>query len=188
MKTTALAPTLLMALLALGLLLSTGCTVYKVAVDQRTAGEVATDERITLEIETAFLDDELVKYLDFNSASYLGRVYVMGEYESQAQIDRAVSLARGVDGVRSVTTYLVPKRDVADCSVAKAIRIKQELAAELLADDKVYGTNVDIRVIQCVVVLTGLLSSQAEIDRALTIARGIGGIRGVKSYLRVLNR
>lgn len=167
---------------------ASGCTIYKVAVDERTTEEVATDERITFEIEEAFLEDKVVEYLDFNSASYLGHVYIIGEYETQAQIDRAVSLARAVDGVHSVTTYLVPERDVPDCSTAKAIRIKNELAAKLLSDSEVYGPNADIRVVQCVVVLTGLLGSQREINKTVSIAKSIEGIRGVKSYLKVLKR
>ncbi len=167
---------------------ASGCTIYKVAVDERTTEEVARDERITFEIEKAFLEDKLVEYLDFNSASYLGHVYIIGEYETQAQVDRAVSLARAVDGVRAVTTYLVPERDVPNCSTAKAIRIKQELAAELLGDKTVYGSNVDIRVVQCVVVLTGRLGSQKEINKAVSIAKSIEGIRGVKSFLKVLKR
>ena len=181
--------TISLALFALVLFVAaSGCTVYKVAVDERTAGEVASDERITFEIETAFLEDETVKYLDFNSSSYLGHVYIIGEYETQAQINKAVSLARAVDGVRTVTTYLVPKRDVANCSTAKAIRIKQELAADLLADETVYGSNVDIRVVQCIPVLTGLLGSQKEINKAVSIAKSIDGVRGVKSFLKVLKR
>lgn len=175
----------LVCLAALLLAAAQGCTVYKVAVDPRTTAQVARDERITLEIESEFLADETVEYLDFSSSSYLGHVYITGEYEAQSQVDRAVQIARGVDGVRAVTTYLLPERDVADCSTAKSVRIKQELATKLFTDSEIYGSNVDIRVVQCVIVLTGLVDTQAEIDKAVATARSIEGNRGVKSYLRV---
>lgn len=173
-------------LLALALLtFAPGCAVYKVAVDERPTKAVVSDERITFLIKERFLQDDLIKYLDFDAASYLGHVYIVGEYESQAQVERAVSIARGVDGVKRVTTYLLPKRDVAGCGTGENLRIETELNSDLLADKSVYGTNVDVKMIQCRVVLMGLVGSQKEIDTAISLAKGVEGVRDVKSFLKV---
>ena len=177
-----LTPLLLLACL---MAVAPGCTVYKVAVDERTTGDVVSDERITFLIEEQYLEDDLVKYLDFDAASYLGHVYIVGEYESQAQVNRAVSIARGTEGVKRVTTYLLPKRDVTGCDTAESLRIKTQLNSALLADQDVYGTNVDVKMIQCRVVLMGLVGSQKEIDTAVSLAQGVDGVRGVKSFLKV---
>lgn len=176
-------------LLALMLLaLSQGCTVYKTAVDERTIGQVFDDESITFEIERKFLADDLVKYLDFSSYSYLGHVYVVGEYENTAQIDRAKEIVNSVYGVSRVTTYLLPKTSDDFCGTTDNLEIKALLDKDLLADDAVYGTNVDTSVIQCNVVLLGLVGDQAEINRANEIATAVAGVRSVKSFLRTYPR
>ncbi|MGE4551991.1 MAG: BON domain-containing protein [Desulfovibrionaceae bacterium] len=173
-------------LLCLALLtLTPGCTVYKVAVDERPAEDVMHDERITFLIKEQFLEDDLIKYLDFDAASYLGHVYLIGEYESQAQADRAVSIARSTEGVKRVTTYLLPKQEVTGCDTAESLRIQTQLNSALLANDDVYGTNVDVKMAQCRVVLLGLVGSQHEIDTAVSLAEGVEGVRGVKSFLKV---
>ncbi|MEF2146470.1 MAG: BON domain-containing protein [Desulfovibrionaceae bacterium] len=174
---------LLIALLALSAL--GGCTAYKVAVDERSVGQIYDDEAITFQIEKEFLADDNVNYLDFKAFSYLGNVYVVGEYETEAQRDRAVAIARSFSDVRSVSTYLLPKVDVAGCSTTESLRISAQLDKELLEDKYVTGTNVDTKLIQCRAVLLGLVGSQSELDRAVSIASQIPGVRQVKSFLRV---
>lgn len=175
----------LMLLAVIGLSFAQGCTVYKAAVDERSMGQLYDDEAITFEMERKFLADEVVKYLDFTAYSYLGHAYIVGEYENQAQIDRAKSIARGIAGVRTVTTYLLPKpKSKAACGTMAALEIGARVDKDLLADDTVYGTNVDTQVVQCNVVLLGRVGSQAELNRAIAIAKKVPGVRSVKSFYR----
>lgn len=178
--------TLMKLFLACILLASiTGCTVYKAAVDERSLGQIYDDEQITFLIEKDLLADKDVSYLDFKAFTYLGRVYLVGEYESETQRSQAIRLARDVEGVRSVTTYLLPKQEIANCDTADQIRIGAELDKDLLEDESVSGTNVDTKIIQCQAILLGLVGSQYEINRATAIAGDVPGVRGVKSFLRV---
>ncbi len=172
----------------LGLALVQGCTVYKAALDERSLGQIYNDESITFEIKRKFLADETIKYLDFSASSYLGHVYIVGEYESQAQISRAKSIVNSIPAVRSVTTYLLPKKDNDLCGTTDNIGIGVRLDKDLLADKSVSGTNVDTAVIQCNIVLLGLVGTQAEIDRANQIARAIPDARSVKSFLKTYPR
>lgn len=174
-----------MCLAALLLASLAGCTVYKAAMDERSLGQIYDDEQITFKIEKDLLADEDVNYMDFKAFTYLGRVYLVGQYESEGQRNRAIRLTRNVEGVRSVTTYLLPKEEVANCGTAEELRIGAELDKDLLADKSVNGTNVDTRIIQCRAVLLGLVGSQAEADRAAVIAGEVPGVRGVKSFLKV---
>ncbi len=172
----------------LGLALVQGCTVYKATMDERSLGQIYDDESITFEIERKFLADETVKYLDFSASSYLGNVYIVGEYESSAQISRAKSIANSVPEVRSVTTYLLPKKDNDLCGTTDNIGIGVKLDKDLLADKSVHGTNVDTAVVQCNIVLLGLVGTSAEITRANQIAKAVPDARSVKSFLRVYPR
>ncbi|WP_147818697.1 BON domain-containing protein [Salidesulfovibrio onnuriiensis] len=162
-----------------------GCTVYKAAVDERNIGTIADDESITLTIKKDFLADDLIKYLDYDVASYEGRVYLMGEYESQAQVNRAISLAKKVDGVRSVTTYLLPKRENDTCGTTDNLELYARVNQKLIEDKEIWSTNVDVYTVQCNVVLVGIVGSATERNRAIAHARSVPGVRSVKSYLKV---
>lgn len=178
--------TVLLAALALAALaMAQGCTVYKAAVDERSLGQIYDDESITFEIERKFLADEVVKYLDFTSHSYLGHVYIVGEYDNERQVTRAKMIARGIYGVHTVSTYLLPKRAEDLCGTMDEVEIGARVDKDLLADETVYGTNVDTAVVQCNVILLGRLGSKAEIARAEEIARAVPGVRSVKSFLQV---
>ncbi|MDD3313271.1 BON domain-containing protein [Pseudodesulfovibrio sp.] len=180
-KATILAASVLLA----ALFLLNGCTAYNVAVDERTTGQWVDDNTIALTIEKDFLADDLVKYLDYDAFSYRGHVYVVGEYESREQVDRAVKLAKGVEGVRQVTTYLLPKREDDGCSTADKLGIYQKLKQALVDDKNIWSTNIEIEIVQCNVVLLGIVGSSAEKSAAEAHAKAVKGVRSVKSFLTV---
>lgn len=174
---------LMFLLLSAGLM--QGCAVYKAAVDERNVGTIYDDEAITLTIKKDFLNDDLIKYMDYDVASYRGHVYLIGEYESQKQVERAKSLARKVDGVRQVTTYLLPKRENDTCGTTDNLEIEARINKKLVEDKQIWSTNVDIYMVQCNVVLVGIVGSSAERSRAIAHAKSVPNVRSVKSFLTV---
>lgn len=170
----------------LGLLFqASGCTVYDVAVEERSVGTYADDEAITFQIEKEFLNDKTVKYLDYDASSYEGHVYIVGEYESRAQVDRAVAIAKGVKGVRTVTTYLLPKNPNDHCGTTDNLAIYGRLKKTLVADKDIWSTNVEIKTIQCNVILLGIVGSMSEREKIIDYAGKTKGVRKVKSYLKI---
>lgn len=79
---------------------------YYVGQDERSAGQIAEDAGITATINTRFLRDDMVKARTINVDTFNGVVTLYGEVSSQAIVDRAVSIARGVKGVRQVVSKL----------------------------------------------------------------------------------
>jgi hyperosmotically inducible protein len=175
---------MLLALLGTSIL-SGGCTAYNVAVEERSVGDYANDEKITFIIEKDFLADDLVKYMDFDASSYEGLVYIVGEYESRAQVDRAVKIAKAVDGVRSVTPYMLPKRVNDSCGTTDNLDLYARLKSDLVGDKNIWSTNIEIKTVQCNIVLLGVVGSTAEKERIIDYANKVPGARSVKSYLRV---
>lgn len=179
-------------LILAGLLLlsmTTGCgTIYKTAVDERNVKTVASDEYITAEIKARFLDDNLVSVLDIGANVYEGHAYLYGEYESDAQRARAISIASNVEGVNEVTYYLLPKVKSDSCGTTDNLMIRGSLEKELISDDRIWSTNVDVAVIQCNVILMGLVGTQREIDLSIKYAKEIEGVRRVRSYLKVISK
>ncbi|WFS63033.1 BON domain-containing protein [Pseudodesulfovibrio thermohalotolerans] len=174
----------LLMLLAVGLF-ANGCAVYDVAVEERNVSEYANDEKIAFLIEKEFLADDLVKYMDFDASSYEGLVYIVGEYESRAQVDRAIEIAKSVDGVRSVTTYLLPKRAGDSCGTTDNLEIYAKVKNLLVQDKNIWSTNVEIKTLQCNVILLGIVGSTAEREKIIDYAKSVPGVRSVKSYLRI---
>lgn len=66
-------------------------------------GEYVDDAVITTKVKAAVLNDPNLKSAEINVETFKGKVQMSGFVGSQADINQAVKLARGVDGVNSVT-------------------------------------------------------------------------------------
>jgi hyperosmotically inducible protein len=174
------------ALLVLGALIAaTGCTtVYKTAVDERSLGTQADDEKITMQIRGKFVDDKTIDSLDISTYCYSGHVYLVGEYESPAQKEQAVRLAKQVPGVASVTDHFLPKRKDPACGLDDNLLLEAKIRASLIADTQLSSTQIETKLLQCHVVLLGRVGSKADAERAIADARKVAGVRSVTSYLR----
>jgi osmotically-inducible protein OsmY len=97
-------------------LLGTSCTAAKntgTAVGEGTkeaAEQVAggaTDASITAAVKMKMADDPLVGAFDIDVDTSEGNVTLNGKVKSKAEADKAVQIARSVDGVKSVKSNLV---------------------------------------------------------------------------------
>ena len=160
--------------------------IYKVAVDERGIGTQVKDKAINVKILAKFLGDDSVKVLDISASCYQGHVYLVGEYETLGQKRQAIAIAKGVKGVKSITTYLLPKKDIEGCGTTKNLNIAVHIKAALVKDKDIWATNVEVSMVQCQAVILGIVGSDEEIDKSIALAKGVKGVRGVKSYLKVL--
>jgi hypothetical protein len=65
-------------------------------------GEYVDDSVITAKVKTAIFNDSTLKVNEINVETFKGVVQLSGFVRSQADIDKAVQVARGVAGVKSV--------------------------------------------------------------------------------------
>lgn len=96
---TALHKTITTLFMAFALLALVGCSV---ASGQKTAGEFVDDSVITTRIKAAFIEDPELKVTEIQVETYKGVVQLSGFVRSNAMAQRAVEVARGVNGVKSV--------------------------------------------------------------------------------------
>lgn len=165
---------------------TTGCsTAYKSAVDQRSLSTLYDDEKITMAIRSKFVEDKTIHYLDISTYCYAGNVYLVGEYEKPEQKNQAVKLASQVPGVKSVTEHFLPKRKDDSCGISDNLAAEAKVRAGLIEDIDLSSTQIETKMIQCQVVLLGLVRSRADIEKAVSLAKGVSGVRSVKSYLTV---
>lgn len=96
---TAFHKTLATLLMAFALLALVGCSV---ASGQKSAGEFVDDSVITTRIKAAFIEDPELKVTEIQVETFKGVVQLSGFVRSNAMAQRAVAVARGVNGVKSV--------------------------------------------------------------------------------------
>ena len=166
-------------------ILTTGCTtIYKSAVDERSVGEQYDDQKITMAIRKKFTDDENIKYFDISTYCYNGHVYLVGEYDTVDQKNQAVKLAGEVEGVKSVTDYFLPKKKDDTCGTTANFKLSTKLKTKLIGDKDISSTQIEVKALQCNIILLGLVGSADQIKKAISHAKTVEGIRSVKSFLK----
>jgi hyperosmotically inducible protein len=117
--------------------------------------------------------------------SFYGKVYLVGQKETEAQKKRAIEIAQKTEGVKSVTTYILQKKgeDEDSCGTTNSLEITAKVNSALIQDGDIWSTNVEVQTVQCNVVLLGLVRSQKEIEKSIVHAKGVEGVRSVKSFL-----
>lgn len=158
----------------------------KVDSSMNKVGNFMDDSTITAKVKAALVDHDSIKSTDISVKTDQKVVTLSGFVESQAQAEEAVKVAKGVEGVTSVSDKL-HVRDSKETSVkgyAGDTAITSEVKAKLLADDIVPSRNVKVETTDGVVQLSGTVESQAQSDRAESIAKAIDGVKSVKNDLK----
>jgi osmotically-inducible protein OsmY len=85
--------------LAVTLVSAVGCASTS---KQEGTGEYMDDSVITTKVKTAIFNEPTLKSAEINVETFKGVVQLSGFVNSQADINKAVEVARGVSGVTSV--------------------------------------------------------------------------------------
>ena len=158
----------------------------KVDSSMNKVGNFMDDSTLTAKVKAALVDHESIKSTDISVKTDQKVVTLSGFVESQAQAEEAVKVAKGVEGVTSVGDKL-HVRDSKSTSVkgyAGDTAITSEVKAKLLADDIVPSRKVKVETTDGVVQLSGTVDSQAQSERAESIAKAIDGVKSVKNDLK----
>jgi osmotically-inducible protein OsmY len=67
-----------------------------------STGQYIDDSAITTSVKAAIFNEASLKSMEINVETFKGRVQLSGFVRSQANIDRAVQVAQGINGVTSV--------------------------------------------------------------------------------------
>ena len=144
------------------------------------------DSTITTKVKSALLADADVKSFDIKVETRKGEVQLSGFVDNQAQIDRAIAVAKGVEGVKSIDNKMSLK--TTDTTVGEKIDdgvITTKVKAALLADSGVNSSDISVVTRDGVVQLSGFVDNQTQIDRATEVARGVEGVKNVVNEMSV---
>ena len=184
-------PTLLViALAAAWLLTVTGCSK---SADPPTApaakisiGTQIDDSVVTANVLAAFVSDSDVKSLDLKVETRKGEVQLSGFVENQAQMDRAIVVARTVAGVTAVQNNMGLK------GAPRTVGVKVDdgivtagVKAALMADEKVKSLDIAVVTRKGEVQLSGFVDGQSQMDRAVMIATAVEGVTSVSNVMSI---
>ncbi len=151
-----------------------------------TIGTQIDDSVVTTTVKSAFLADPEVKSFDLKVETRKGEVQLSGFVGSQAQIDRAIVVARGVSGVTGIDNKLEVKStpttigNKIDDSVVTT-RVK----SALLADTSVKSFDIAVITRKGQVQLSGFVDNQGQVDRALEVTRAVEGVGAVANDMSI---
>lgn len=152
----------------------------------RSVGTVIDDNVISARVKSALIADAEVKGFDFKVATRKGEVQLSGFVDNLAQINRAITIAKGIEGVKSVDNKVTLK--VGRASIGSTIDdgiVTASVKSAFLADPEVNALQIAVVTRKGVVQLSGYADSRTQVERALQIARAVDGVTGVNNELNI---
>jgi len=151
-----------------------------------TVGTEIDDSAVTTKVKSALMADADVKSFDIKVETSKGVVQLSGFVDNQGQIDRAVTVAKGVDGVKSVENNMNVK--TTETTVGEKIDdsiITTKVKAALMTNLGMQGAEIGVVTQDGQVQLSGFVGSQAQIDSATGVAKGVEGVKNVINEVAV---
>lgn len=151
-----------------------------------TVGTEIDDSVVTARVKSALLADHDAKSFEIKVETHKGEVQLSGFVDTQARIDNAVALTRQVEGVTGVENGMTLKDGKATVGnlVDDGI-VTAKVKTALLADADVKSFDIAVVTRKGEVQLSGFVDNQAQIDRALDIARGVEGVQSIGNELSI---
>ena len=165
-------------------------------------GEAASSAWITTKIQGKYFADSLVKARRIDVTTNNGVVTLTGTVSSPQEQQKAVEIARSTEGVRRVEDRLqvsaagataapgtpgtaAPDRDATFTEQMSDAGITARVQSKFFMDDTVKARSIDVDTSGGVVTLQGQVTSEAERQQALSVARSVDGVRDVRDQLQV---
>ena len=152
-----------------------------------TVGTEIDDSIITAKVKSKLLADPDIKGFDLKVKTYKGDVQLSGFVDNQTQIDRAMVVARSVEGVKNVDHKMSLKNDkltTMGIKVDDSI-VTSKVKSSFLADPDIKSFDIAVVTHNGEVQLSGFVDNQTQIDRAIDIARRTESVHNVINELRV---
>lgn len=151
-----------------------------------TVGTTIDDSVITARVQAALLDATDVKVYDLKVTTRKGEVMLSGFADNPAQIQRALAITRGIQGVKKIDNKVGLKGSAT--TVGNKIDdgiITTKVKAALLGDASVKSLAIGVVTRKGEVQLSGFVNNQNQIDRAIEVTRSIEGVSSVDNAMSI---
>lgn len=151
-----------------------------------TVGTDIDDSVVTARVKSALLADPEVKSLEIKVETRKGQVQLSGFVDTQARIDYAVALTRKVEGVKGVENGMSPKDGKATVgnTVDDGI-VTAKVKSALLSYPEIKSFDIAVVTRKGEVQLSGFVDNQAQINKAIDLARGVEGVKSINNEMSI---
>jgi len=155
---------------------------YSMATDERTVGQQIDDATITTKVKGMLLDDHSVPAMKIDVDTIEGNVILTGVVDTREQKEKALEIARKVQGVKKVTDNMqVGLKTWGDAWNDEVLVTK--INKDLLMTPGIRTFNIDVDADLGVVTLTGVVDTPANKQRIIDIARRTPGVKKIVDNL-----
>nr|WP_321512769.1 BON domain-containing protein [uncultured Pseudodesulfovibrio sp.] len=158
-------------------------SMYATAVDERTTEQQMMDAIIAGHAQAELYKSKEIGAGQISTYSYFGKLYLVGEYDSQEQLKYIYECADKVEGKRAIISCLYLRSETEENEYFHEKAKYAELQTQLMADFEVTSTPIDVEIIHGDMILLGVIKDQEERDRIMAHALSVDGIDRVVSYL-----
>ncbi|EGB16392.1 transport-associated protein [Pseudodesulfovibrio mercurii] len=164
-------------------IIGSGQSVYETAMDERTTEQQMLDAIVAGHAQAELYRDKQIRANQITTYCYFGKLYLVGEYDSQEQLKSIYQCMEKVDGKREIISRLYLHDENEDNDFFSDQAKYAELRTQLMADFEVTSTPVEVQIVQGDIILLGVIHDKTERDRIVAHAMSMDGINRVVSYL-----
>jgi len=161
-----------------------GAAATTAAFDERPVGQHFDDVSVATEIDARLIAEKDMPSRWVSLEVIEGVVILTGYLPSQSHIDRALFIARSVEGVRDIDNQL----HIGEPSLKSLFSdswITTQIKSKFLNDELVSGMSVHVETVAGKVYLQGIIVSEAQRYRAMELTRSVEGVTAVVDLLRL---
>ncbi len=151
----------------------------------RSLDESFSDIAGNADLKGILFTDRTHDYGDIDITLYEGRLMLTGAMRTETGRAKLIENAWKADGVDQVIDEVIVGERTSFGQGLADTRIDQTLKAKLIADGDVVSTRYKVAVSRGTVYLIGAARTEEELKEAVSLARTIGGVDRVVSYVAV---
>lgn len=151
-----------------------------------TVGTDIDDTVVTTKVRSALLADDDVKGMDIKAETRKGVVLLSGFVNNQSQVERAIKVVRTVEGVKGVENGMTLKEG--KVTVGNTVDdgiMTSRVKSALIAEPTIKSLDISVVTRKGEVQLSGFVDNQAQIDKAIMVARSVEGVKGLANELSI---
>jgi hyperosmotically inducible protein len=152
---------------------------------QKTAGDIVDDNTINASVKAELAAAENLEDSQIVVETYKGIVLLAGFLPSQAQKDKAGTIAKGVSNVKSVHNAIAIQAENTAGSKLDDTVMTGKVKAALMDDKDVKSGQINVETKGGVVSLSGFVTGDKIKRRAVEVAKSVGGVKSVVDAMYV---
>jgi len=152
---------------------------------QKSAGELVDDGTIATSVKSSLLVEKGVPSADVNVEVYKGVVLLSGFVKTQGEKDKAGKVAKSVSGVASVRNQIAVHPATSMGTKLDDTMLVSKVKAALVDAKDVKSGQINVEARGGIVQLGGFVTGEKMKERAISVAKGVSGVKQVVDALFV---